>query len=236
MPNWVNNEVHMRNIGFNKKLYNDSNQFDFNSIIPMPESIMDTDAGGITNIAIELVLYLADKRYEIYSYIPGRIFGAEISDFDLLDQNPELKDRVLNALKWQKASTNEEAFAALIKMGVQYIYNMCRYGHPEWYDWSCRNWSTKWNASETKVIDNDCISFNTPWNIPDKVFIALSEMYPYDEIIVNWWEESGYCGIASYHGGEKIQDDCYHAIWDTIYDYEKDEYKNRLFTVVKPEE
>lgn len=233
MPNWANNKVHMRNIGINKKLYSENGEFDFNTIIPMPETIYGTVSGSITDIAIELVMFLAWKRYEHYSNIGARMFGVQLSDWDLLDQNPDLKNKVLAFIG--NTSSVEEQFNNLIKTGVIYIYNMCMYQHPEWYDWSCRNWSTKWNASETKIIDKDCIEFNTAWNIPDKVFIALSEIYPYDEIIVDWMEEGGYCGVASYHGGEKIQDNTYIMDYDSLYDLEKDEPRNRLFCKITQE-
>ena len=47
---------------------------------------------------------------------------------------------------------------------------------PNWYDWNCENWGTKWNAYECEIIE-DCIGeyndmleikFTTAWGVPDK--------------------------------------------------------------------
>lgn len=48
-------------------------------------------------------------------------------------------------------------------------------------------------------------------------------------------EEGGYCGVASYHGGEKIQDNTYIMDYDSLYDLEKDEPRNRLFCKITQE-
>ena len=56
---------------------------------------------------------------------------------------------------------------------------------PNWYDWNCENWGTKWNAYECEIIE-DCIGeyndmleikFTTAWGVPDKWVKHLSESY-----------------------------------------------------------
>lgn len=236
MPNWVNNRVYMRGIGRNKNLYNENGEFDFNTIIPMPETIMKSSSGSMTDITIELVLYLAQKRYERYNSFEQKIYDKVETDFELLQQNQELNKSVLMAIEWIRRGKNisfEDAFVELVKMGVMHIYNMCMYTYPEWYDWSCRNWSTKWNASSTEIIDDNCIEFNTPWSIPYNILRVLSEIHPYDEITVDWFEEGGICGVTSFHNGDLIHEDVHQVIWDSVYDYEKGEYRNNLFTVME---
>lgn len=232
MPNWVSNEIHMRNIGINTKLYNNEGNFDFNSVIPMPESVLNTIDGSETNIAIKLVLYIANQRYYLYSGIESRLFDATVSDRELILDNSDLLDDIKKYMNWNNIDF-DTAVHELIEKGLQYIGNMCMYQHPTWYDWACRNWDTKWNASSTEVLNDNCVRFNTAWNVPEAVLLQLSQIYPYDEIIDNWIEEGGMCGITSFYNGEKIQDDTYIIDWKSMYD-EDGESRNALFAKVVP--
>ena len=43
-----------------------------------------------------------------------------------------------------------------------------------WYEWSCDNWGTKWNACDPENSD-DAIYFETAWSTPYAAIKALSE-------------------------------------------------------------
>ena len=46
---------------------------------------------------------------------------------------------------------------------------------PNWYDWSVRNWGTKWDAYDVDVeVDIGYIRFDTAWNTPIPIFRKLS--------------------------------------------------------------
>lgn len=70
-------------------------------------------------------------------------------------------------------------FNVLIPM-PQYIYRgyldmeeEARYGKELcWYQWSCRNWGVKWDASSVEW-DGDCFRFDTPWSAPEPWFVEL---------------------------------------------------------------
>jgi len=55
-----------------------------------------------------------------------------------------------------------------------------KYGHADWYSWSCSNWGTKWNAGEVD-FDNTgtqlSYTFQTAWNPPNAWFSKLIEKY-----------------------------------------------------------
>lgn len=58
-----------------------------------------------------------------------------------------------------------------------------------WYKWSLRNWGTKWNAYETKVLHHYILSFQTAWNPPIPVIKGLSEKFPNIEFYLHWKDE-----------------------------------------------
>lgn len=51
-----------------------------------------------------------------------------------------------------------------------------------WYDWSIKNWGTKWNACNCEIVDeNDTellFNFDTAWAFPEPVMKKLCAMYP----------------------------------------------------------
>ena len=68
-----------------------------------------------------------------------------------------------------------------------------------WYDWNISNWDTKWNswAVETEHDDDGLMYyFTTAWSPPEKVILALREMYP-EASITAFYDEPG-VGIAGY--------------------------------------
>ena len=60
-----------------------------------------------------------------------------------------------------------------------------QYGKNNWYDWSRKNWWTKWNAWDTACSFEEQgekamieISFSTAWNSPDPILQKIAEMFP----------------------------------------------------------
>ena len=60
----------------------------------------------------------------------------------------------------------------------------------DWYKWHLMFWGCKWNASSTEVVDNT-IYFDTPWNDPRPILVALTKMYPSLTFDYMWVEEQG---------------------------------------------
>lgn len=101
-----------------------------------------------------------------------------------------------------------------------------KYGAEDWYEWRCKNWGCKWDASESgfwKDGDDWVISFQTPWGPPCKFMETLSEKFPNMEFILQFADESQKCspiGQCTYKNGEetfvdKDEDEEFgEAVWD----------------------
>jgi hypothetical protein len=90
-----------------------------------------------------------------------------------------------------------------------------KYGSDNWYDWSCKNWGTKWNTcstSEPKINAKGTRAtyfFQTAWATPSPIFEKLSEKFP-DVKIKVWFadEDMGYnVGRYGFEGGEVTEDE-----------------------------
>lgn len=71
-----------------------------------------------------------------------------------------------------------------------------KYGYDNWYDWSCANWGTKWNACEANYDEkNEEINFDTAWSIPYPILAKVAEQNPdanldgYSEEEQGWFDE-----------------------------------------------
>ena len=167
-------------------------QIDFNKIIPRPESLNIT-AGSSTDYGIAVVLFREEN-------------------------NPQLLLPILE-YPWVKAEgiTTPEALAhylveegsADLKEGKLALENKKKYGHKDWYSWSCANWGTKWNAYSQEDHGLNVITFDTAWAAPFPVIEKLSEMFPKVEITMQFAEEDfGYnCGEIIFLGGNSIKED-----------------------------
>lgn len=91
-----------------------------------------------------------------------------------------------------------------------------KYGKNNWYDWSVKNWGTKWNClcddgSQLQPInpESDQVSFQTAWNFPDPAITALAAKYPNLRFEAKWADENfGHnVGIALYEKGKLISVD-----------------------------
>jgi hypothetical protein len=110
---------------------------------------------------------------------------------------------------------------------TQKMYNryLKKFGAVDWYDWSRKNWGTKWNAYET-VKDNNEITFQTAWSTPIPVITVLSRLFPNVVINLTWADEdAGYnTGKVNFvdgntimenipKGGSKESYDIYFELW-----------------------
>lgn len=144
MPNWVMNRVLVRGdkkdvLEFKKKHFV-KNEFDFNTVIPMPEHIFKGNLG-----------------------------------------QQELK----------------------------------QYGQNNWYNWSIKNWGTKWNACCDSELDfnihhsNDKkamfeFSFKTAWSMPTPIYEKIASLYPNFKITAEFADEDigTNCGVVKIVDGE----------------------------------
>lgn len=204
MPNYVANVVKMKGIAHLPLFSTEDGKkcFDFNKIIPMPESL-NIESGSRTEQAI--VYYLTNR-----CLIP---LGCLDEDVRKIIANTVTNMFSKNWAQEVFIRTSEWAYKArpyeqdkLYSDGEKYVNNYKNYGATTWYDWCTANWGTKWNAGSNIEIDNSTISFQTAWAMPEPVITKLSQMYPDKEVKIWWADEDrgSNTGHAVYKNGQII--------------------------------
>ena len=69
-----------------------------------------------------------------------------------------------------------------------------KYGADNWYDWCNTNWTTKWDACDVSLDDDEAdyltYRFDTAWGPPTNVYHTLKEQHP--NIYISWfYDEPG---------------------------------------------
>jgi len=81
------------------------------------------------------------------------------------------------------------------------------FGVDGWYDWSCKNWNTKWTASNVEwKCDGEfqTVKFNTAWDKPNPVIKELSRLFPEVYFSLTWVLEAEQ-EADNYQNGELVQ-------------------------------
>lgn len=192
---------------------------DFNRIIPMPLPLRDTESSSRTDDAIYYYLATTNQEEMISSILRHHKFYT--------------MDRF--------AGKNKDELNELLEIGKKYVEIFKEYGAKDWYDWSCANWGTKWNAYETRLETLDEYSvvllFQTAWSGVPNIIQKLTEMFP--TIIFDYKyadEDMGYnCGegygedgefsFLMLQGGSEDAIRTYAECWDCDFDmfYQDDE-------------
>lgn len=145
-----------------------TNEFDFNKVIPMPKELnIPSSSSGDWGMRYLLL----NAKHSISWTEDDRSFMEHMEK--VKEENP---DRF-----------NED-----IELGKKYLSNIAKYGYKDWYEWSCNNWGTKWNASEIEWIADNCVEFETAWSFCHPIVKKLSEMFPDVEIVFCFADED--CG------------------------------------------
>ncbi|HIN56134.1 MAG TPA: hypothetical protein EYM92_04155 [Acinetobacter pittii] len=163
MPNHVTNKIEITSSNATEAvtfMKGDERAFDFNKIIPMPESL-HIGSGSITDFALAFALVNGEKaelsHEQIEKYFEDGFFDSKI----------EIAKRDLERAH-DYVGESQEKREELLKLGQTVISNVDTYGHKTWYEWSNENWGTKWNAYDISVSEN-VIEFDTAWASPTPV-------------------------------------------------------------------
>jgi hypothetical protein len=169
MPNWVQTKLtfhgepeRITELLETIKTENDGDirYFDFEKIIPMPESLKIT-SGSSTDLGIDILKY---REGGDDSALKGRLSWPWVVNAGI----KTVEELVDHAIEGGLADLNDGQLA---------LDNIKNYGCKDWYDWAVRNWGTKWNSSDG-IYENDTLSFQTAWSLPEPVLVKLSEMFP----------------------------------------------------------
>jgi hypothetical protein len=169
MPNWVLNTLIVRE-GDPQQVWNairgrrdgdHDNIFSFNRLIPMPTDIRNSEGHGTkSELADKIIaskpLFIDDDEYFI--------------DEEL---RKECEDRRYD-------------YRTTFEIGMKRKRNCEKYGHADWYGWSCANWGTKWDACDAEFSPKPehggkVLWFRTAWARPYPVMEKLFAMFPAHE-------------------------------------------------------
>lgn len=137
---------------------------DFNKILPMPKELKTEIHSGIET-AVKYSLKMGYHENDL-------IGGMQRMNRDAQKSALEFNDK-----EWQQY--------------IQCLNNVRKYGFVYWYDWSVKNWGTKWNAysQNPKINTNECIYFETAWSAPIELIRLLSEKFPEAIIYLDYADE-----------------------------------------------
>lgn len=250
MPNWVLNKVAVngddkRVSAFLAAVLDDAGNFDFNKIIPMPESL-EIVSGSFTQ---EAILAYGAVNNEDMSLVVLSMLKNLFYDKACLKRDLEHVDRLVSEWKKEHECSDissidlsadgsdfrkgpEETLESYARYGKVYFDNLQKYGATDWYVWRCDSWGTKWNASDTRkeVVENGVIlTFDTAWSMPQPIFERLAAMFPDLDLSGCWADEDlgSNCGLWNAKDGvvafvneRSLPDPLKHAFDVWGYDYD----------------
>lgn len=197
MPNWVTNNIIINApaqkveeiMNFVRRDGDVYGSFDFNKLIPRPEGL-DLTSGSITDDAISAYSSFVRAKDP---FITKKATKTDLAAVSLIVAEDRLssvntymakKDIIATAKRYNLSSDD------LIALGKKYVDNQKEHGAPTWYEWSIKNWGTKWSLQEGNVLVNDCeLSFDTAWSAPLPIVAALSKKFPDVEFLHMWADE-----------------------------------------------
>lgn len=191
MPNYVKNRLCFKNEKDTKEIIDKhfiDGYFDFNTVEKMPE---DLNIENGTNSDNALSFYLSTLNPSCKWSGPKSSKMSKTAFADLIAM-------IKKADSWYdyKAMTEQDVatlhletgIKPLLLLGKKEIDNIKKYHARDWYEWSCREWGSKWNAQDT-VVDGNTISFSTAWNAVIPVILKLSKQHPNINIDFQWADE-----------------------------------------------
>jgi len=268
MPNWVASNLIISGKNSDKVMKSliskdsDGNErFDFNKIVPMPDSLKIV-SGGLTMDTVSY--YLSTLSVEEYKKLFEKFKKKDKVDYFksqkiIYAKNTlrETRDKIISRYSENsKCRMDDDPILAteedIKKYGKQAIDNVLKYGFQDWYYWSIANWGTKWNACNTiyyKDTPNE-IYFETAWSDVRKLLLELSLQFPENTFYYEYAEEQTgyYCGFAKFQNGEVLENvelpeyskEAYEMsfnIWgDGIKDYYKFNEEKNTYEYIEDEE
>ena len=205
----------------------DESDFDFNKIIPMPESL-NIEESTHTDEALFFYVMAVDPANPPV----GEINKLRQEEFDILLQagltraeyHPELARKVL--------TLDPDQYEEYIALGKTAAYNLVNYGSISWYGWANEHWGSKWNADEVGVYGNTA-SFQTPWGPPEAIIVELSRLFPDIKIECSFDIEGAGYFFEEYQDGEITYEDVVGEEDEDDWDDEEDDFGARYDVAYK---
>lgn len=158
----------------------DERPFDFSRLIPRPADL-DITSGSVS----EGALALDDDRKAMEMMHWSWVANEGIKDIAGL--------RAFLRKQYAERKEKEPGCETLDDLAARIRSNLDKYGHTDWYGWSCEKWGTKWNAYSAiagKVDDTEAIiHFESAWAPPMPVLDALAAKFPQANFRLIWCDE-----------------------------------------------
>jgi hypothetical protein len=172
--------------------------FDFETIIPMPQSIKDT-------------MRPFDDKDRKPDEPKGSCGDAEVEFYaEACLKNP--REFIVNLYPWLPADVKrwgdmkvwlEKQKPVAAFYGKRALVAAAETGYSGWYEWSCANWGTKWGSYDYEERSREpgrfVFAFETAWSPPRPILAKLAEMWPELRIETKSIDEGG--GAWSGSGG-----------------------------------
>ncbi|HRY01535.1 MAG TPA: hypothetical protein P5256_00295 [Beijerinckiaceae bacterium] len=170
----------------------DEQTFDFSTLIPMPEELKNVTDGSTMQWGLMLV-GRADLARAYYTLE------------NMLDW-PWVKDAGVTTLDELRAYLIK-THPTIIADGEAAAARHDKYGALSWYDWSIREWGTKWSGYSYRLVSDALgrfeFMFDTAWSTPDPIWAKLAEEFPTLLFeVVGYDEGSGFAVTGEIRDGE----------------------------------
>lgn len=216
MPNWVKTrliisgenaaEIINQHTAVNEEGKTD---FDFNTIVKMPDELLiekssrSADALKLYIAKINPTIYNIGEKTDKVEFVSFSRKLLEIFGQRAMDDIPLYTLRASEVEELKK--TYRKDLEEVLELGRRIFVNKQKYGYSDWYDWSCDNWGTKWNACNTEINGNT-VYFNTDWKPPIPVIEKLARLHSECEIEFSYAEKQPgtLCGYYVFRNGEVV--------------------------------
>lgn len=221
MPNWVTNRIRIEGKDakaiLSAHLAKDEKgqeAFDFNTIERMPDELnIEKSSRSLDG----LLLYIAkinplidaigskeDKVVPVKKFIALLEKAFSTMDYERIGVCV-IKPKQVDELKEKYG----DKLDSTIELGKKVFGNLCQFGVPDWYEWSIRNWGTKWNSCNTFLSeDRQTVYFDTAWSPAIPAIEKMAMMHPEAKIIHEYAEEqTGFMsGRYVYENGSLVEE------------------------------
>jgi hypothetical protein len=168
----------------------EESKFDFNKIIPMPDSLNISSGSNVDQAIIVLENDVEELR--------------NMMDWNWVKEMKVKNEEELRKKLLEKLSPED------LNEGKIALENIKNYGHKDWYSWRLAYWGTKWNAYEVNQDSSlpNQIVFDTAWATPFPVIEKLAKTFSDLKIEVKFADEDigSNCGIYSFEQGMLVEE------------------------------
>lgn len=188
MPNHVTHHVQIdgpaEKISAFQSAHFRDDAFDFQTIIPMPESLDDF------NPNLDII-----NRASAAAGLVERPGG---------DDTRGLVNTIAHSNTLRDISTPASEYD--LKSIIRALQNKIETSHFYWYDWCIAHWGTKWGAYSTSSVivigeTHLAFRFDTAWAFPSPIFKKLAADYPELTFTVHCYDEgANFAGTGQFNG------------------------------------